>query len=472
MVRHFPLVRIMSTVLICGAAGFAWAAVGAAEPVAFDWKAGVAKVNITPEEFLWMSGYGDRNKPADGKLTDLWAKALVLEDQSGQRAVVVTLDLVGIDRDLSQAVHRALEQKLGLRREQLALCCSHTHTGPALKQNLSPLHYWQVDPEQQRRIENYTESLQQKIIGVVEAAWEQLEAVRLSWGNGTTSLAVNRRENRPEDQVPFRRVAGALRGPVDHDVPVLAVRKATGELKAILFGYACHATVLSSYQWSGDFPGFAQLELEANHPGCMALFWAGCGADQNPLPRRTVELAKHYGRRLADAVDTVLLTSQMSEVPSRLEVRYAEIELRLDTLPTRGEIEQQAQSTDRYVAARARLLLRQLDAGEPLRPAYPYPVGLWRLGGDLQWVLLGGEVVVDYALRLKSELSGIRTWVAGYANDVMAYIPSRRVLAEGGYEGGGAMVYYGLPTSWSPDVEQQIVAEVRRQADLSTSPGK
>src|SRR5450759_3419782 len=102
---------------------------------------------------------------------------------------------------------------------------------------------------------------------------------------------------------------------------------------------------------------------------------------------------------------------------------------------------------DRYIAGRAKLLLKQIEEQGSLRQTYPYPVQAWQLGTDLTWVALGGEVVVDYSLRLKRELGPV--WVAGYANDVMAYIPSLRVLKEGGYEGGGAMVYYGLPTVWS-----------------------
>ena len=87
----------------------------------------------------------------------------------------------------------------------------------------------------------------------------------------------------------------------------------------------------------------------------------------------------------------------------------------------------------------------------------------WQLGPDLTFIALGGEVVVDYALRLKKELGPSQTWVAGYTNDVMAYIPSLRVLKEGGYEGGGAMAYYGLPTVWGPRVEELIVAAAHEQ---------
>ena len=428
------------------------------------WKAGAARVNITPEKFIWMAGYGSRDRPAEGKLTDLWAKALILEDAAGRRGALISLDLVGIDRTLSQSICGLLSEKFQLNRAQVAICTSHTHTGPVVGQNLSPLHYQQVGPQQQALIDQYAETLKEKVVGAVEQAIEQLEHCELAWGSGTATFAVNRRNN-SESDVPQLRTNRQLVGPFDHDVPVLAVRDASGNLAAVVFGYACHATVLSFYQWSGDYPGFAQLELEARHPGCVALFFAGCGADQNPLPRRSVELARHYGRRLADAVDGVLLTSQMEPVVASLATDYREVDLPLDRLPDRAQIEQEAQSDNQFMAARAKMILDQFEHGVSLSQTYPYPIGTWKLGNDLQFITLGGEVVVDYALRLKSELAGTKTWVAGYANDVMAYIPSRRVLREGGYEGAGAMVYYGLPTIWAPTVENAIVDEVHRQLD-------
>jgi neutral ceramidase len=425
------------------------------------WKAGAAKVVITPRQFMWMAGYGGRDHPAEGKLTDLWAKALVLEDAEGRRAVVVTLDLVGIERELSLSLCAALKERYALERAQIALCTSHTHTGPVVARNLRPMHYLLLDAAQQKLIDQYADFLEQQVVAVVGQAIERLAPSQLSWGSGTATFAVNRRNN-PEAQVPQLREQNALKGPFDHDVPVLAVKSADGRLTAVMFGYACHATVLSFYQWSADYPGFAQIELEKSHPDCVALFWAGCGADQNPLPRRTVELAQDYGKQLATAVDAVL-AKEMSPVSAKLTALYREIDLPLGTLPTRDEIEQDAKSSNKFVAARGKMLLGELDAGRPLKTTYPYPVATWRLGDEIQFVILGGEVVVDYSLRLKTELAGTKTWVAGYANDVMAYIPSRRVLREGGYEGGGAMVYYGLPTAWAPAVEEAIVEEVRAQ---------
>jgi hypothetical protein len=301
------------------------------------------------------------------------------------------------------------------------------------------------------------------LVAVVSEAIANLSPSQIAWGQGRATFAVNRRNNKEAEVPQIRTGGGELKGPFDHDVPVLKVSTADGSLRAVVFGYACHATVLSFYQFCGDYPGFAQSELEKAHPGATALFVAGCGADQNPLPRRTVELAQDYGRYLARAVDEVL-TGKMSPIAGSLSTAYEEIPLSLAKLPTKEELQEQTKDANRYIAQRARMLLAKL-ANEPLSPTYPYPVQSWRLGDDLLWVTLGGEVVVDYSLRLKREL-GRNVWVAGYTNDVMAYIPSLRVLNEGGYEGGGSMPIYGLPTVWAPAVEEQIVREVHRQGAL------
>jgi putative heme-binding domain-containing protein len=425
------------------------------------WKAGAAKRVITPRQNMWMSGYGSRDKPSEGKLTDLYAKALVLQDPSGQMALLLTLDLVGIDRELSLAVRDALKQKHGLEPRQIAICCSHTHCGPVVGGNLSTMYF--LDATQQQRVDEYTKTLRVEILSVVDDALANLAPSQLSWANGRATFAVNRRNNK-EPEVPQIRESGQeLKGPVDHDVPVLRVAGADGKLKAVAFGYACHATVLSFFQWCADYPGFAQSQLEAAHPGAVALFWAGCGADQNPLPRRSVELAQQYGGKLASAVEEVL-SGPMQPIDGGLTTSYAEIDLPLDKLPSRDQLMQDTTSANKYITSRAKLLLATIESGKPLAASYPYPVQTWQLGKELKWVTLGGEVVVDYSLRLKQELGPKTTWVAGYTNDVMAYIPSLRVLKEGGYEGGGAMVYYGLPTVWAPEVEEAIIREVRRQA--------
>ena len=426
------------------------------------WKAGHGRVIITPKKNVWLSGYGSRNRPAEATLHDLWAKALVIEAPGGQRAALITLDLIGIDRDTSQSICHKLEKRFGLERHEIAITTSHTHTSPVVGGNLEAMYLETVDDEQWKLIRQYTAALEDLVVSVVGDAIARLAPSKLSWANGSSTIGVNRRNN-VEKNVPELRKAGKLVGPVDYDVPVLAVRGGNGTLRAVVFGYACHATVLSFYKYSGDYPGFAQLHFERRHPDVTALFWAGCGGDINPLPRREVALADDYGRRLASSVDDVL-AGLMHPVNGRLRTLYEEIALPLAELPSRVELEERVKSENRYQRGLARLLLRKLDDGT-LGPTYPYyPVQVWHLGNDLRFVLLGGEVVVDYSLRLKRELGRNKTWVAGYANDVMAYIPSVRVLREGGYEGNSSMIYYGLPSKWAEPVEELIIDAVHRLA--------
>lgn len=441
-----------------------------------SWRVGVARENITPQQAMWMSGYGARDRPADGKLTELWGKAIAIEDAGGNRVVLVTLDLVGIDRPTAEAIRSGVEERYRLPREALALSTSHTHSGPVVGQNLGAMYF--LDQTGWGLVDRYTQQLIEKVTAMVGRAIDELRPAKVAWTVGRAHFAVNRRNN-PEGEVPALRTADKLVGPVDHDVPILVVKESNASvdedraerLLAIVCGYACHATVLSGYQWSGDWPGYAQIAIEERFPGVTAMVWAGCGADQNPLPRRDVELAQQYGREIDRAVARAF-EQPLIEIQGSLETQFAEIRLPFDGLPTREQLEQTKDSTNRYEASRATLLLETLKREGALQPDYPYPIQLWRLGDGPKWIFLGGEVVVDYALRLKLELGAARTWVAGYCNDVMAYIPSRRVRLEGGYEGGGAMLYYGLPAPWHESVEDRIMAEVGRQVAAVGGPAQ
>jgi hypothetical protein len=265
------------------------------------------------------------------------------------------------------------------------------------------------------------------------------------------------------------REQGKLLGPVDHSVPVLAVKKPDGALKAIVFLYACHNTTLSFDQFCGDYAGFAQYALEERHPGATAMFALGCGADQNPLPRRTVELAQQYGTQLADAVDAVL-QSDLKPIAPKLEMQFEMIDLALGSLPEKPKLEAMAAASPSYSQRWATRILKRLADGPPLPKTYPYPVQAWRLGGEQLWITLGGEVVVDYSLKFKGRF-GEGVWIAGYANDVMAYIPSHRVLLEGGYEGQSSMMVYGQPAErWADDVEDRVTAGVEQVVSRLTQP--
>jgi hypothetical protein len=422
------------------------------------WKAGVARAVVTPEKGVWLAGYGSK-RPPDGKLHDLWVKVLALEDRNRHRAVLITSDFQGVPKDMSDRVFERLKRSCGLKRHQVMFTFSHNHCGPRLGDDL--VDYYPVEAEQVELVKEYTELMIERVVGVVVESLGALMPVSLSLGEGTTTFAVNRRNNR-EPEVPELLARGTpLKGPVDHAVPVLRVSRPNGDLAAVVFGYACHPTTLSFTKWCGDYPGFAQIEIEQAHPGTTALFVNTCGGDQNPLPRRSVELCARYGHMLASAVEGVLKQPLMS-VSSSLATAFEMIELPYLQGVTRDELTVAAADRSAIRARWAARMLKKLDAGEIFPASYPYPVHAWRLGEQMLIIGQGAETVVDYALKFKGEF-GPGTWVCGYTDDMIAYIPSRRVWEEGGYEGGSNLFEYGRPAfRWAGDMEERITASVRR----------
>ncbi len=441
-------------------------AAGASAPAADSttWKAGVAVRVITPSEPMWMAGYGARNKPAEGKLHDLHVKALALEDADGRRLVLLTSDLVGIPRELAEAVTTEVTKRTGIPRERIMLTASHTHCGPATRDSL--FNMYDMPAEEAKKIKPYTDKLKDWMIDAIIASIADLKSAKLSVGQGTARFAVNRRKPTPKGFINDVNPDG----PVDHDVPVLRVEGADGKLRAVVFGYACHNTTMQFYQWCGDYAGFTQLYVQEKHPGAVAMFWSGCGADANPLPRSKIELCEKYGHALADAVDDVL-GGKMTAIQGGTAAKYETIALGFDAIPDKEKWAADVLSKTFAVRRRAEIYLKMIEEGTKIDDQYRhYPVQAWRLGDQVVWVALGGEVVVDYSHRLKKEIAAelkekgaeAAVWVTAYANDVMAYIPSERVLKEGGYEGDTSMIPYGQPSKWAPGLEEKIVGTAKQ----------
>ena len=422
------------------------------------WKAGAAAVKITPEHSMWMAGFAARTNSSQGVAQDLFAKALAVEDAAGARLVIVTYDLIGVPRTLRQALAKRCAEAYHLAPESLLLNASHTHSGPEFR--LNGANSDDGDVTRQQEAEAYGRQLEDKTFQLIGDALKNLAPARLDYLHACCGFAMNRR--RPTAR-GFTNAPNPD-GPVDHVVPVLRVTSPDGkQLRALLFGYSCHNTTLSFYKFCGDYAGYAQEYLQAAHPETVALFIQGCGGDQNPYPRRTPDFVQRHGRALADAVESALDTVP-HPLAGPLRAAFSEVALDYAPLPPRADLQKLLDSKNKYERGHAKWLLNQMDQGKV--PAnYPCPVQVVRFGKDLVLVAIGGEVVVDYALRLKKELAGPAVWVAGYSNDVFAYIPSRRVLEEGGYEAGGAMIYSRThPGPWAPSVEERIVSKVHEIA--------
>jgi hypothetical protein len=418
-----------------------------------SWKAGVARAIITPEEPIWMAGYGSRDHPSEGTLVDLWAKVLAIQDGKGKKVVIVTTDLLGFPQKMSNRIRDQLAVRYGLTRSQIILSSSHTHSGPVLIDALTDIY--PLEPKHIEVIKRYSANLEKKIVNLTGEAIRAMVPAQLYSQNGVTRFQVNRRNN--SEATLLKQTD--LNGPNDYSVPVLKVADESGKLMAVLFGYACHATVLGIYQFSGDYPGFAQIELEKLYPGIQAMFFQGAGADQNPLPRRTIPLAQQYGRELAAAVDRVL-NEDMKKLEPVTSTAYSEIQLKFQAPPSKEELmkmEKEGTGYQKRWAANQLVTLRRTGS---LLKSYPYPVQIVKLG-DQALMTLGGELVIQYAIELK-KMFGPDIFVMGYANDEMAYIPSETILEEGGYEGESSQKVYGMPSKWEPAVQTKILTEFEK----------
>jgi neutral ceramidase len=450
----------LAIMILCSAGPSVAAETGGGGPA---WKAGVATVVITPEQSMWMAGYAARNKPSQGKMHDLHAKALALEDADGTRLVIVTTDLIGFPRAFRDQLEKAVGERYKLPPASLLLNASHTHSGPELR-DWRASQGWDLPAEQIELGKKYSETLLGKLVELVGLSLADLKPANLSYMHARAGFAMNRRAATGGGYS----IAPNSDGPVDHDVPVLQVSGADGNMRALLFGYACHNTTLDGYEFCGDYAGFAQEYVEQTHPGTTAMFMIGCGADQNPTPRRTMEWARQHGRALANAVEAALV-SRARPVRGPLEVALDEVTLEL-AQPVMETVKQRAASGDKYTKRHAEMVLAELEKNGGVDTTYPYLVQVVRFGDDLMMIGLAGEVVVDYSIRLKAEFAGTPVWVAGYTNEVFGYVPSERVLREGGYEAEGAIVYYGtMPTPFMPSVEERIVAKVHELAKQARS---
>lgn len=419
---------------------------------------GAAQVDVTPAYPVRLSGYSSRRTESTGIAQRIWARALAIGGDGGAGpAVMIAVDNCGVPGRLADDVAARLHDA-GVRRERLVVCSIHPHSAPWLTGYAPFLAGEPVPREHEEHRARYTAELADQLVAVARQALQNRQPARLFWTRGQVAFAANRRVMKEGRWTGF---GVQPDGAVDHQLPVLVARTADGRPLAVWVNYACHCTTLGGdfYQVCGDWAGYAAEYLGAACPGAVALISIGCGADANPEPRGKLEMCQRHGRALADEV-VRLLKTDLRPVSGAVTCRLVRVELPFGKLPTRDQWSAQAQGSG-PAAVRARHFLERLERGEELPKSLAYPIATWAFGDDLAMVFLGGEVVVDYALRLRSQFRGDRLWITAYANDMPCYLPSQRILREGGYEADSSMIYYGQPGPLAPQTEDAVVDAVR-----------
>lgn len=428
---------------------------------------GSAKVDITPEQPLRLSGYGNRLEPSQGIAQRLWVRGVAIGGDGGEPgpAVLLSVENCALAMEMVERVAGRITERTRIPRRRISITCTHTHSAPALSGALGLIIRRPFLEEQREAIEHYTERVEDAIVEAAERALANRQPARLSWSRGEVGFAVNRRLIRDGQWAGF---GVREEGPIDHDLPLLTARDEDGKLLAAVFNYACHCTTMGGdvYQIHGDWAGSAAGLIEQRHAGAVAVPLIGCAGDQNPHPRggsaeQQIELAERHGREVADEVDR-LLEEPGRAIASGPVGRIERIDLPYADVPPRSEWERRAERDDN-AGLLARTILADLDEGEPVPDALrEYPMQTWTFDDDLAMVFLAGEVLAGYSLRLKEEADGDRLWVTAYANGVPCYIATARAINRGGYEVDGSMHYYVRPSRLDPSVEDRIINTIKR----------
>lgn len=429
-------------------------------------RAGAAKENITPDEPLRLSGYASRTTPHEGVDTPLWVRALAIDAGEQPTCVLLSVDTIGLPGSLVTDVANALRERHGLQRSQIAVACTHSHVAPHIAGALTNLFHEPLSDEERAATERYTKRVQQAMVEAASEAVESLRPASIAHATGSADFAINRRVLRDGTWSGF----GETNGPVDHTVDCLRITGAEGEIIAVAFNYACHCTTLGGdhNRVGGDWAGYAAARLESAGD-LVALCTIGCGADANPNPRGTLEMAQQHGEQLALEVRRIL-SQPMQPVGAVTQTTFGYAGLPSE-LPTREELQAEVNSDDVSRRRNAQRMLEVIDRKGRLPATYPMPIQTWQFGDALTMVFLGGEVVVDYALRLKREIEQGAVWVTAYANDVFAYVASERMRDEGGYEVDRSMDYYAQPGRWASGTEDLIIREVHGQLERGSAKG-
>jgi len=400
-------------------------------------KVGIANTTITPDRPIWMTGFAARTAPSEGAYNDLEASVVVFED-GDMRVATMALDLVGIDEFLLDPIRNAAAE-LGIPPDCMLVSCSHTHCAPACRVARGSCR--KFDDE-------YLAALKERLADLLKEAVSDLQESTLDYTVGCCAMGINRRRANPDGSN-----AGMLPAPdkpIDMDVPVLRVLSPEGEVRAVLFSYACHPTTMGGQLVGTDYPGPARDYLREKIPGCLPIFLQGCGGDVKPRnltgdgkfaagPLEIVyEIGHEVGRAVAGALcgeprplaDGVAAVSGIANLPTR----GTPTEERLAALEAGNQWEQA------YAEAARKTIAEKGGLADTL----PVEVQVFRIGG-LYIIALGGEISCEIGLELKEKLSDLEVCTLGYSNLLRSYVASLGAHSEGGYEVETAFLYSLTP---------------------------
>ena len=409
-----------------------------------------------------------------GVLDDVYARIGIIR-ASDTTVLVLAVDTLGFGVAEIAVLEDVIGNATDIPPTRILITGSHSHSAPIL----CPIDLF-------GGFSPYFDGLCDRVGELAKDLLSHMEPATLSFGKSSCDFNVNRRRITPEGTC----VSGPNPdGVVDKSVPVLACHRADGSLAGVFFSYCCHPTILLGPEVSGDYPGQAQLALEARHRQSVALYLPGMFGNVRPnlsdgdgrFRKGTPIDAMHCGSQLADAVDNALRICEPISVEA-VRTQRLRRPLPLDKPPSRQMLDEiaaqavkSAQASDEEKARQSlyhagyQLAMRQwvqqirLEEAEDRVPtAVEYTFSRWDIG-DVRWITFSGEFFLEYGLYAQSLLGADRTFTLGYAQGCQTYVPTAQALVEGGYE-PNAYKRWRQRAPFAPEVEEAVKAVIRELA--------
>ncbi len=392
-------------------------------------KAGMGKAVITPPVGVRLCGYAARTQPSIGVLDELYAKALVLDDEEKRLALVVC-DLLWVGKELVNDIRKRIRKQADIKEENVMITAIHTHCGPDLEHTDEP----------------YIENLKSQVTGAVSAACNHMKNARIGFASGECYVGMNRRNPKSPSRPYF--LYNWPQGSVDPTVTVARIEDETRHVVGVLVNYACHPVTLGPNELniSRDYPGHALRVLEdVFGEDIIAMFVNGCCGNINPAwifdlpnvspppPRvfpESLEVRLRETRRLGQILggEALKALQSITDLSSEANLKIKQSNVKL---PIRKDVPENILKW-----------IKSTEVGEPDYENHQHILKGEDLVTEIQAIRLNntailglpGEVFVEYQLEIRRKSPLKYTFVSELANDSIGYVPTANAYREGGYE--------------------------------------
>jgi hypothetical protein len=364
-------------------------------------KAGSSKINITPTDPVRMSGYAARTEPFKGINDELFASAVVFENQE-TKTCIITVDVISFSHEFADETRELIEKKTGIPAKNILLTAAHNHGGPRTQA------YGEEPTDNEKA---YVQSLQENIVKIAVEASGKLQPVKIAVATGTCEMNINRRARHAEGGVWLGRNPGGI---CDHEVGLIRVDDLSGNSIAMLVNWPCHATTggQENYQITGDWPGATAREIEKKYPEAVVLVSAGASGDINPVygPNTSFNDINAIGQTLA--AEVIRINEE------------AESYLMKDLKVTNQVIQANGKKP-----SESRMPNVSLEEG----PDVDIRVSSMKIGNILI-AGISGELMNEIGLQIKEDSPYKHTFIYTHCNGTSGYLCTDISYKEGGYE--------------------------------------